>query len=242
MTPLVKRRRSKSKASVESGGGEGRGTVRGELRTSTRVAPLAVLLSVVIGLSGCKVLSVAEDAALRDRASAGFDAARFADQIWDARARPFWSETARPIDGLASRLHSDLEGAGRESGRQAGDGSPWTFVVSGEGVVRALDGGRRGRAVVEIAGSAEPVILQIGPVVSGAYLRDSLPFVQFNDFANQLVYADVAQALTAKGLEGVVPVARTLAVGDRVRFAGVLAMASAGDPRIVTPFEMERIS
>lgn len=210
---------------------------------SARFAAVALTVGGLLAsgsVAGCKVVSLEEDAALRERASSAFDAERYVDQEWASRATSYWTETVRPLTSLAPDMRSDLEAIGRERGRQAGDGSPWVFVVAGDGVVQTVESGRRGRAVVAVPGLAQPVTIQIGPVVSGAFLRDSLPFIEFNDFANQLVYADVGQALNARAMAQVSPAARGLAAGDHVRFEGVVALAAASDPILVTPFSLER--
>ncbi len=201
---------------------------------------LTASLLALAGLGGCKVVSVAEDQAMRERMAAGFDAARYVDGLWERQALPYWTGKKAAISDLLPEVRRDPDAAGEARGRRAGDGSPWVFVVEGEGVVRAVEGGRRGRVIVAAPGVAEPVAIQTGPVVSGSTLRDSLPFVQFNDFANQLVYADVANALTDKAMTQVGPAARGLGVGDRVRFAGVVAVASPSDSLVLTPYSLTR--
>lgn len=189
---------------------------------------------------GCTVVSIAEDKALRERSASGFNAADYVEGVWSSRAAPYWAERRRPLSTLLPLVRQDLAGAGRAHGRRAGDGSPWVFVVAGEGAVRSVEPGRRGRATVVVAGVAEPIVLQTGPVVSGAALRDSLPFIQFDDFANQLVYADVAQALTRKALAATSGATRGIAVGDTVRFEGVVPVLDAGDALVVTPYSLTR--
>lgn len=205
-----------------------------------RFAALALALLATTGVSACKVVSIAEDQAMRARSSSDFDAGGYAEALWGEQALPYWRAAQQDIVELAPRLRSDLEAAGAAHGRQAGDGSPWTFVVAGEGVVRSIAPGRRGRVTVALPGVSETLIIQTGPVVSGTSLRDSLPFVQFNDFANQLVYADVAQALTEAAVARTSPATHGLAEGDTIRFAGVVAVAAPGDPLILTPYSLSR--
>lgn len=206
-----------------------------------KFALIAAVIAVLPAVGGCKVVSIAEDRALRERSASGFDAQRYAETIWTARALPYWAERRQPIDVVLTQARRDLGAAGQAQGRRAGDGSPWLFVVAGEGVVQAIEPGRRGRLVLTVAGASERIRLQSGPVVSGAALRDSLPFIQFDDFANQLVYADVAQALTQRALDEVGPAARALSVGDRVRFQGVAPMLEPADEVVVTPYSLSRV-
>jgi predicted lipoprotein len=58
-----------------------------------------------------------------------------------------------------------------------------------------------GTALVEIPGLNEKVALQIGPVVRGTALRDATGIVTFNQFSNQLDYADVAKEMNGRALK-----------------------------------------
>lgn len=207
-------------------------------------AAVALALSAAFALGGCKVVTIQADQAARERLSGAFDADRYVDAVWDSQALPHWSKNEVPIARIAVGAASDLGALGRTAGRQAGYDSPWIFVAAGEGrVVETDTASPAGRVVVDVPvdGRAERVTLQVGPFVSGAALRDSLPFVNFNDFANQLAYADVARAVTARATTSTRPVAIGLKAGDQVRFAGGLALSSADDPLVVTPYRLERV-
>lgn len=208
---------------------------------SLRPAGLAAFLATLLGaglLGGCKVLTIEEDRALRARRGGDFDAARYVDEIWAAKAVPALDQRAIPANKLVAAIDADLERAGAELGRRAGEGSAWTFVVSGTGVVSSVDAAsRRGSAEVTLAGTvpARTVRLQIGPVVSGTAIRDALPFVAFNDFADQLAFADVGRALTARALRTLRPGIAQLGSGQAIRFTGVVNVRAPGEPLVVTP-------
>lgn len=202
-----------------------------------RVGLALVLATLLPTLSACKVVPIAADRAARERQAGGFDATRYVDAIWDVQAALYWNKQAKPLDQLAADIGRDLDTAG---GRKAGDGSPWTFVTQGEGQV--VDVKTQVRAgIVTVAVGDKQVDLLVGPVVSGSALRDSLPFVTFNDFANQIAYAEVGGALTKRALRQARPVAEGLKPGDRVRFQGVFQVARSGDPVVLTPVRLERI-
>lgn len=189
-------------------------------------------------LGGCKVLTIEEDRALRARRSGDFDAARYVNEIWAAKAVPAINAKAVPADRFLSAVDADLERAGAELGRRAGEGSAWTFVVSGTGVVSSVDiASRRGSAEVRLAGTmpARTARLQIGPVVSGTAIRDALPFVAFNDFADQLAFADVGRELTARAYRTLQPGIAQLRPGQAIRFTGVVNIRAPGEPLVMTP-------
>ncbi|HWU13957.1 MAG TPA: DUF2291 family protein, partial [Caulobacter sp.] len=100
---------------------------------------LAAMLVGLPILAGCKVVPLAADRAARERLAGAFDAGRYVDALWDAQATPYWAKTAEPLPELAIAIDQNLDLAGARHGRRTGDGSPWTFVAKGRGVVTRVD-------------------------------------------------------------------------------------------------------
>jgi len=201
---------------------------------------MLVLVALLPVVSACKVIPIAADRAARERQAGSFDATRYVEAVWDAQASPYWDKQAKPLSALSKSIDLNLDAAGAAEGRKAGDGSPWTFVTNGEGQVTAVKTNARAGAVT-VTVDGKPVEVLVGPVVSGSALRDSLPFVTFNDFSNQIAFAEVGGALTKRALRQAQPTAQSLKAGDRVRFQGVFQLGRAGDPVIVTPVRLERV-
>ncbi|QQR39470.1 DUF2291 family protein [Devosia rhizoryzae] len=198
---------------------------------------LAALALVVVPLSGCKIVQIAEEEAA---VPAGFDASGYAEGIWSSQALPYFSESARPVTEVIPAIVADLEGAGTSYGYRAGEGSPWSFVVNGTGEVTAKNTeSRAGTLEVAVDGLAEPVVVQIGPVIRGNGVRDALPFVSFKDFVNQIEYANAGKALTALAYQAIGTNAEAVAVGDTVTFTGAIAVSRPGDALMVTPVSLE---
>lgn len=203
-----------------------------------RLACLALAFAAVLPLTGCKIVSIADEA---ETAAAGFDAQAYASELWTSRALPHFAETAKPVGEVLPAIAADLGAAGTSFGYRAGEGSPWSFIVSGTGTVVARNTeSRAGTLEVTVDGVAEPVVLQIGPVIRGNAVRDGLPFVTFQDFTNQIEYADAGKALTALALDGFAGNVEAIAVGDTVNFTGAISMAGAGDKLLVTPVTLEK--
>ena len=81
--------------------------------------------------------------------------------------------------------------------------------------------------------------LQVGPVLRGTAIRDALPTVSFDQFVNQIQYAEVATTLNARvEAEVLESLDRETLVGRRVRFAGATTLVSDG-PLTVTPVRLE---
>lgn len=116
--------------------------------------------------------------------SGPFDAHQYVARMWEARALPALQSKAVPF------------GTFRSAGAKAA--TPVTF----SGVVLDVDTSSRvGTARISTSGDggAEARLL-IGPVLRGTALRDSLDFVQFTDFTNQIQFASVADALNDRVL------------------------------------------
>lgn len=201
-----------------------------------RLAFLALTFA-AFPLSACKIVPIVQEQA---PVPAGFDAAGYADGIWEAQALPFFSETARPVAEVVPAIMADLEAAGTKFGYRPGEGSPWSFVVNGTGEVTAKNTeSRAGTLELAVQGLAEPVVVQIGPVIRGNAVRDALPFVSFKDFVNQLEYANAGKALTALAYAGIGESAAVLAVGDIVTFTGAISVSRPGDAVAVTPVSLQ---
>ncbi|SFV37353.1 Predicted lipoprotein [Devosia crocina] len=197
-----------------------------------------IVLALALPLSGCKIVQIADQEA---NAPAGFDAAAYADGIWTDEVLPYFSEAARPVDEVVPAITGDFAGAAETYGYRPGEGSPWSFVVSGTGRVLAKNTeSRAGTMDVAVEGVEEPVVVQIGPVIRGNGVRDALPFVAFKDFTNQLEYANAGKALTALALDNFATNAEAVAVGDTVTFSGAITMTSASDRILVTPISLEK--
>lgn len=187
-------------------------------------------------LAGCKILPIDEARALRERSSGAFDAKRYVETIWGGRAQKALADSAVPIERLRAE---PLDPLGAAHGRRAGEGSPWTFVVSGEGQVERVDLGQP-RGTVAVQTAAGLALIQAGPVVSGTTIRDALPFVAFDGFPDQIAFAEVGTELTGRA---VTPLRKTLGAlkpGDRIRFMGAARPGVGDAPLVVTPVSIER--
>lgn len=204
---------------------------------------LCIAMATATLLSGCKVVTLEQDRALRERRSESFDAASFVRQGWESRIRPAIKARAVDLVELDRAFAADFAKAGKEHGRRAGEGSPLTFVVRGEGVVGAIDRhSRAGSLEVQVAGlSASPsVSLQTGPVIVDTALRDSVPFLTFDDFTDQIAYAGVGRALIERALRQAGPTLSSLKPGDRIRFLGAFGLAAPGEPIRIVPLQVSR--
>ncbi len=200
---------------------------------------IAAALCATFGLSGCKIVRDADKAALDPSDPNNFDAKAYVDAAWDRKVVPYFDEHAHPIGQVLAGLAKDKDAAGTKFGHRAGDeGSPWTFAVRGGGKVKSVNTtSRHGELVLALggAGQAGHATLQIGPVIFGTAVRDSLPFIAFGDFQNQIQYAEVSRALNdravAQARAGLTPPPR---VGSSIEFIGAMTDPSMTGDTTVT--------
>lgn len=206
-----------------------------------RIACFGVILAMALPLAGCKIVPIGQEQA--DEKAGGFDATSYAADLWTKQALPYFSANAKPAAEVIPAIAADFAGAGDKFGYRPGEGSPWSFIVTGTGTVTAKNTeSRAGTLVLALDGAATPLeaTLQIGPVIRGNAVRDALPFVSFKDFTNQIEYADAGKALTALAVEGIAADVVSLAVGDHVEFTGAISMAGASDKLLVTPVTLKK--
>ena len=206
---------------------------------SRRVALLAFGAAAVLSLSACKIVAISDQDATDKQ---GFDAKVYADKIWTSKALPHFAEAATPLPEVIAAVAEDLDAAGQKYGyRAATEGSPWTFIVKGQGIVAKKNTeSRAGTLTVTLEGGGEAT-LQIGPVVKGSAIRDALPFVSFKDFTNQLEFADVGKALTALALAAIGPDVATESEGKTIIFDGAITLNSKVDKILVTPVSIKAV-
>lgn len=189
-------------------------------------------------LAGCTVLPLEEDKRLREIRAGTFDADYYAKSRWNSEIMPALEAQVVPLAQLAVVANSDLAEVGRKFGRRAGEGAAWAFVVSGEGTVRAVNSkSRRGIVMLAIPGKGgeHTVLMQSGPVVSGSAVRDALPSIKFDDFSDQVAFAEVGNALTEQALRQTEPMLRAVRPGHKLQFTAVASLSNSGDPLLLTP-------
>ncbi len=210
----------------------------GTRRLRSALLVVAVLVATVLLLArGITVVPDGEVASTDLAGNPSFDAGRFVASLWESRVLPMVRDKAVDIGTVLDALAQNADRAGARYGHRpkSGDG-PWNFIVRGEGVIKAAEMQSR-HATLTIAIGGRDVVVQIGPVVFGTALRDSLPFISFEQVVNQIQFAQVSRELNLRasaaarvGLDpaGLVP-------GARLAFAGAM---SATQPPQVTAVQL----
>jgi predicted lipoprotein len=166
-----------------------------------------------------------------------FDPAAFAAQTYEPQVVPEIQRSAVDLSVLLPALAQDKEAAGQQYGRRPGTG-PYNFAVRGTGVAGNV---RSGLLPVTVPGVPDgtQVYVQVGPAINGTALRDSVGFITFGQFLNQVEYADAATALNEavkqRVLAGLDPAALS---GRTVSFVGAFT-ALTPTTVTITPVELQ---
>lgn len=201
---------------------------------------IAALL-IVLGVAGCKILPTG--APIEGEDLAVFDPDAMVAEIWDAKMLPYLREKAGPFAEVQALAVGDAGAAGQKYGnpnKQAN--SPWTYVASAEGRIVASNTKSRAASIdidVDADGKAD-LRVQIGPALRGTALRDSLDFVNFNDFTNQIDFAQFGKSFNTHADRTILSnLPREGLDGRMAKVLGAYVQGSGGELPLMTPAEAE---
>ncbi len=199
--------------------------------------PVLIVLAGLLLAGGITVVPDSEVAGTDLAGNPSFDARQYVAALWSARVLPLLEDKATDIASVLAAAAADPDAAGRRYGHRppSGDG-PWNFVVRGDAVIKSAETQLR-HATLTVDAAGHDVVLQIGPVIFGTALRDSLPFVSFEQVVNQIQFAQVSRELNdraAAAARSGLDVSK-LVPGSRVAFAGAMV---AGTPPLVTVVQL----
>jgi predicted lipoprotein len=159
-----------------------------------------------------------------------FDAAAFGKANYASKVKPAIEEDPVDVATLVPLLTKDAEAAGEQYGTRDGT-SPYTYSVTLTGTAGTPAGGLMPVTVPGVPKSTR-IAVQVGPAINGTVLRDATGQISFNDFVNQVEYADAATALNtemkADLLQGLDPASL---VGKDVTVVGATAPLN---PEVIT--------
>jgi len=189
------------------------------------LAVLACLLA-----ASCTVVRIDEDAAgnRRDVISAGeraVDAAEYLEEYMEPYILPEINERKVDLSAVLEAAKSGWDNAGEAYGEIKGDiGAKYNFIVHDTAVVKEINTeSRNGFMIVEpVDAKVDYTIkISIGPVFRGTAIRDSIRFIDFNHFVNQMDFAELANELNRFGNNNVTQSVDVMALeGKTIEFTG----------------------
>jgi predicted lipoprotein len=214
---------------------------RTEEGTTPRRVPVGIVLAaLLVLLLGAMVLSTTFRSASAPipGAQKKFDAATFGKDNYASKVKPAVLKDPVPLTTLLPLVAQDADAAGEKYGKRSGSSSPYAYSVSFEGTAHKPVGGLM---QVDVAGAPKGtrVSVQTGPAINGTTLRDATGLVDFNDFVNQVEYANAATALNQEMKKDVLDgLDLGSLVGKKVSVVGTIAPLTP-DVITVTPVSLE---
>jgi predicted lipoprotein len=200
-----------------------------------------------VTLASCRIIPTAEVEAARNTAGnapgeTAFNPDKMVDDIWASKVIPYLAAKAGPFAEVRDLARKSPDDAGRKYGfRVKEGGAPWTLAIKAEGhVVEANTASRAATIGVDTDGDGKSdLTVQIGPAMRGTALRDSLDFVSFNSFTNQIDFAQFGKAFNQHVNRTVLQaLPRDGLVGRTVTVLGVYSLDATGQPPLVTPAQI----
>jgi len=212
-----------------------------------RVLTVCLFISICLLSISCVIVPIDPDGGGRGNViSAGeraVDLDEYLAEYLDSIILPEIEERKVSLSTILTAASEGWDNAGELYGVRKGEiGSIYNFIVQDEVRVVAVDTeSRAGFILVEYDGMPTnfTIKIAIGPVLRGTALRDSVRFIDFNQFVNQMDFAGLANELNRIGNENVMRnVDIDTLVGKTVEFTG-----SFGEPEsneiMIMPIFME---
>lgn len=159
---------------------------------------LIACLLMAFFMTGCvKVVQIGHEGDLTGNVV--FNAADNVAGIWQTKAIPELEKKAVDLSGFLKDSNGDLKSlAGKYGKYSMGDKGELSYVVKGKGQVTAVNREKKaGFMTLKLDGYDGPVVvqLQIGSVYKGSAVRDSLTFIKYEDYKNQVDWAKISQSI-----------------------------------------------
>ena len=182
------------------------------------------------------IRSVEEDELVKK----GFDPKLYVDKIWESKILPTINKESKDIVFILDNLFSNKEVTEEEYGNRSGTGS-YSFMVKGKATVVALnEESRVGTLTLQLEKNYESkIFVTIGPVIKKDSVRDAVKFIKFNDFVNQLDFADVSRIIKVRVLNEIIgPLNLKEITGKNINFEGAITF-DRKDKIYITPTKIE---
>jgi predicted lipoprotein len=183
-----------------------------------------------------------------EKTGKSFQADQYVAAEWDKQVLPAYEKDSIDFGTVLGALQADRKSAVVKYGVKKETGAViYIFKVRGTAkVIKYDDSSRNGvlRVSMEPSGPGQGATLQVGPVIVGTTIRDSLDFIRFTDIGNQLQFADLANQLNARMIkDSVATLDLETIAGKRISFLGCFKLEEDQglDNIVITPVKIERI-
>jgi predicted lipoprotein len=206
-----------------------------------RPAPIAAVLAALVlaAMAATTTVVASDDPSAAAAGGSTFNAVDYANERYDTEVVPAITENAVDIAELVPQIVADPDAAGEKYGHKNGATAPYAYPVTGTGVAGEVKGTLLPLTIEGMPAGVQ-VMLQIGPAINGTALRDATGLIGFDDFLNQIEYANASTELNNKVKQEVLAgFDAAAAVGHTVSFTGAFAYGSNPAVLQVTPVQLE---
>ncbi|MDR1018841.1 MAG: DUF2291 domain-containing protein [Lachnospiraceae bacterium] len=189
-------------------------------------------------MTGCiKVVKTGEEGKLtgETKFNPGDDVSKF----WESEAIPELEKKAIDINTFIKESNGDFKSLAKKYGKYSmGTSGELNYVVKGTGTVTEVNtSSMAGFMTVKLndyTGNVK-IMLQIGSVITGSSVRDSLSFIKYGDYTNQQEFAAISQSINSLIQKKVVsPKTAADYKGKEISFVGCFT-ASDNSQMLITP-------
>jgi len=174
-----------------------------------------------------------------------FDAASYVEENWDNRVLPEIKDRAIELDAIVQGLRDNKDNTCRKYGIRKEETSPYSFMIKGHFSIREVNRASSAGLLLldlpDVSGKGYCAV-QIGPVIKKSMIRDSLDFIQFGDFSNQIEFANISRELNFYVRDNIVNVLDdSWSSGMKVNLYGAFTMNNDGGV-LITPVILELVN
>ena len=170
----------------------------------------------------------------------GFDPVSYVENIWESKILTTIHNDSEEITFILDQLFKNQELAEEKYGHRSGTGS-FSFMVRGKAEVVSLNKKSRvGTLSIKLEKEYDAEIyITIGPVIKKDSIRDAVKFIKFNDFVNQLDFADVSRVIKVRVLNEIIgPLNLKEITGKKINFEGAITF-DRNDKIYITPTNID---
>ena len=198
---------------------------------------LVILIFILYSFFFASVIRTVEEDELIKK---GFDAKAYVENIWKSKIIPTISKEAEDITFILDELFKNKEVTEEKYGGRSGTGS-YSFMVKGKAEITSLNTASRvGTLSIKLEKKYDAeIFITLGPVIKKDSIRDAVKFIKFNDFVNQLDFADVSRIIKVRVLNEIIgPLKLKEITGKNINFEGAITF-DRNDKIYITPTNID---
>ncbi len=205
------------------------------------LALILTLAAACAALTGCVKVVPLTSGTANSTAEGEQSAQSYIEGMFQKEAVPALKKKAIDFTKLMTEANGDLKTVGEKYGRRADASSPYNFTVKGTATVKEVKTDlRAGYIVLKVNGYTGNAVVKmaVGPVFKGTSTRDSIDAIKFDDYENQVAFAELSTAIHKKITQTVFSKIKAAdLMGKTIDFYGTFADEKT-DEILITPFEI----